>query len=183
LSKRAVFIDRDDTLIRDRVYLNDPEGVELIPGAAEAVRFLNSLGLPVIVISNQSGIARGLVEEENLRLIHERMCSLFKELGAIIDAIYYCPHYPGGAVEKFAYACDCRKPNPGMLIKAAEDFGLDLSTCFMVGDKPDDIEVIHRVGGKGIHVQTGKHRNLKQADFRAEDLEHAAAWIAKEVQK
>jgi D-glycero-D-manno-heptose 1,7-bisphosphate phosphatase len=178
LSKAAVFLDRDDTIIKDKSYLGDPDEIEILKGAAEAIRLLNSRNIPVIVITNQSGIARGIFDEERLRIIHERLRALLGEQGAKVDAIYYCPHLPGGIVKQYAIACTCRKPDTGMLLKAAHDFGLDLASCFMVGDKPEDIEVIHKVGGKGIFMQTGKHRNTGyRADFIAHDLLQAAQWI------
>jgi D-glycero-D-manno-heptose 1,7-bisphosphate phosphatase len=178
LSGKAVFLDRDDTLIRDRVYLSDPDGIELLPGAAEAVSLLNRAGIPVIIVTNQSGIARGLLDEERLALIHERLLSLLKEQGALIDAVYYCPHHPQGVVERFSTTCPCRKPAPGMLIQAAQDFGLDLPSCFMVGDKEEDIATIHGVGGKGILLKTGRPCSREQKpDFVAQDLIQAAQWI------
>lgn len=178
MSKAAVFLDRDDTIIRDKVYLSDPGGIEILEGAPEAIRLLNSWNIPVIVITNQSGIARGIFNEERLRAIHKRLLALLREKGATIDAIYYCPHLPEGSVEKYATACTCRKPDTGMLLQAAQDFGLDLSSCFMVGDKPEDIEVIHKVGGKGVFMQTGKKLDTKnKADFIAHDLIQAVQWI------
>jgi D-glycero-D-manno-heptose 1,7-bisphosphate phosphatase len=178
LSKAAVFLDRDDTIIKDKSYLSDPDEIEILKGAAEAIRLLNSRNIPVIVITNQSGIARGIFDEERLRIIHERLLALLGEQGAKVDAIYYCPHLPEGTVEKYAVACTCRKPNTGMFLQAADDFGLDLSLCFMVGDKPEDIEVIHKVGGKGVFMQTEKYRNSGyQADFTAYDLIQAVQWI------
>lgn len=184
MSKSAVFLDRDDTIIRDKRYLSDPDGIEILDGSAEAIRLLNGRGLPVIIVTNQSGIARGLFDEERLRLIHERLLALLGEQGARIDAIYYCPHLPEGVVERYAVACSCRKPDTGMLLKAAHDFGLDLSSCFMVGDKPEDIELIHKVGGKGVLMQTEKYHDTGSlADFIAHDLIQAAQWILSTMRK
>jgi len=181
LLKRAVFLDRDDTIIKDKSYLSDPDGIEILPRAAESIRLLNDHGLPVIMITNQSGIARGIFTEERLHAIHKRLLSLLGDQGAKIDAIYYCPHHPEGTVKGLAVSCSCRKPNPGMLLQAAKDFGLDLPASFMIGDKPDDIEVIHKVGGKGVLVQTGNHHDMEHADFIAEDLLQAAEWVLKEI--
>ncbi len=184
MSKAAVFLDRDDTIIRDKGYLSDPEGIEILAGVPEAIRILNSRSIPVIVITNQSGIARGFFDEETLRTIHKRLLALLREQGAVIDAIYYCPHLSEGAVRKYAIACTCRKPDTGMLIQAARDFGLDLPSCFMVGDKPEDIEVIHRVGGKGVFMSTGKHHDTgHRADFIAHDLIQATQWILSTMRK
>lgn len=178
MSKRAVFLDRDDTIIRDKVYLSDPGGVELLPDAAKAVRVLNDRQVPVIVVTNQSGIARGIFDEERLSVIHKRLMILFAEQGARIDAIYYCPHHPQGVVGRYAVSCLCRKPKPGMLLQAKKDFGLDLCASFMIGDKPEDIEAMHEAGGRGVLIRTVKNRESRhEADFVAKDLMTAVEWI------
>lgn len=176
----GVFLDRDDTIIRDVPYLNDPGLIEILPGAAEAVRRLNERKLPVIIITNQSGIARGLLDEKILATIHERLIALLHEQGAMIDAVYYCPHHPEGMVDAYRQACDCRKPSPGMLLKAAQDFGLDLPRCYLVGDKAIDIETIHRVGGKGILIRSTVDPTVP-ADHTAPDLREAAGWIIRDA--
>jgi D-glycero-D-manno-heptose 1,7-bisphosphate phosphatase len=184
LSKRAVFLDRDGTIIPDRHYLDDPEGVELLPSAAEAIRMLNGSRIPAIVVTNQSGIARGLFDERQLELIHERLAELLSERGAAIDRIYFCPHHPRGTVERYAISCTCRKPEPGLLKEAARDFGLDLAACYMVGDKPLDMETIHRVGGKGILVGAEPVQGAgEKPDFRARDLFEAIRWILRDMEK
>ncbi len=185
MSGRAVFLDRDDTIIRDRHYLADPDGVELMPGAAEAVRLLNLHRIPAIVVTNQSGIARGLFSEHRLELIHLRLTELLAKHHAILDAIYYCPHHPQGSVERYSIACTCRKPEPGLLMKAAQDFGLDLAGCYMVGDKLEDMETIHRVRGKGVLIgeeNTGETES-GGPDHRAQNLFEAVQWILKDMKK
>lgn len=182
---RAVFLDRDDTIIRDRHYLADPDGVELMPGAAEAVRLLNRRRVPAIVVTNQSGIARGLFSERRLELIHQRLTGLLAERHAVVDAIYYCPHHPQGSIEKYSFPCTCRKPEPGLLMKAAQDFGLDLASCYMVGDKLEDVETIHRVRGKGvlIGVEYTGETGPGGPDHRAQSLFEAVQWILKDMKK
>ena len=180
----AVFLDRDDTIIRDTGYLSDPNGIDILPGAAEAIRVLNKSGIPAIIITNQSGIARGFFKEETLEAIHKRITTLLAGQGARIDAIYYCPHHPDGIREEYRLACTCRKPQPGLLLRAAQDFGLDLTHCYLVGDKPIDIETIHKVGGKGILVGTEKDMALKtKADFMAANLKDAVHWILKDMKR
>jgi D-glycero-D-manno-heptose 1,7-bisphosphate phosphatase len=173
-----VFLDRDDTIIRDRVYLSDPDGVELLPGAPEGIRLLNEAGVPAILITNQSGIARGLFDEARLGEIHHRLLEELAGRGARIDAIYYCPHHPEGKVPELTKVCGCRKPAPGMLLKAARDFGLDLRSCFMIGDKTEDVLTIRGVGGRGVLVDAGKPVSGNvEPDFVARDLVRAVRWI------
>lgn len=180
----GVFLDRDDTIIRDRVYLSDPDGVEILPGAAEAIQTLNRKGIPVIMVTNQSGIARGIFDMDALNRIHHRLTALMAQRDARIDAIYFCPHHPEGTREEYRVSCSCRKPEPGMLREAAEAFGLDLVLCYMVGDKPDDIEAIHRVGGKGILINTGTGIAMAvKPEFVARDMPDAVRWILEDMQR
>ena len=180
----AVFLDRDETIIRDPGYLSDPNGIDILPGAAEAIRVLNESGIPAIIITNQSGIARGFFKEETLEAIHKRLTTLLAGQGARIDAIYYCPHHIDGIREEYRVACTCRKPQPGLLLRAAEDFGLDLMHCYLVGDKPIDIETIHKVGGKGILLRTGENMALKAIpDFMAASIKDAVNWILKDMKR
>ncbi len=185
MSGKAVFLDRDDTIIRDRHYLADPDGVELMPGAAEAIRLLNLHRIPAIVVTNQSGIARGLFSERRLELIHLRLTELLAAHQAVLDAIYYCPHHPQGSVERYSIPCTCRKPEPGLLMKAAQDFGLDLARCYMVGDKLKDMETIHRVRGMGVLIGEENTGETEPAgpDHRAQNLFEAVQWILKDMKK
>jgi D-glycero-D-manno-heptose 1,7-bisphosphate phosphatase len=178
--KTAVFLDRDDTIIRDVPYLNDPQAIIILPGVAEAIRSLNEAHLPVIMITNQSGIARGYLTEEILSTIHDRLTTLLGARGAMIDAIYYCPHHPEGTVAAYRMDCACRKPAPGMLLRAALDFGLDLARCYLVGDKDIDIQTIHQVGGRGVLIAP-KPDPAIQADHKASDLKDAIAWILEDM--
>lgn len=180
--KIGVFLDRDDTVIKDKVYLKNPDEIEILPGVPEAIKQLNDKGIPVIIISNQSGIARGHFDEARLAEIHGRLLSMLAGHGATIDGIYYCPHHPEGIVEAYRRVCNCRKPSPGMLYKAAGDFELDLSKCYMVGDSLIDVETIHRVGGKGIIIERGSgHLGENIAEYTAKDPEDAVQWILKDI--
>jgi len=182
--RRAVFLDRDDTLIRDTGYLSDPDDIDILPGAAEGLCALNRAGVPAIVVTNQSGIARGLLDEKTLHVIHARLLKLLKMQGARFDALYYCPHHPQGIVEQYRMTCPCRKPEPGMLLQAARDFGLDLTTCFLVGDQGRDMEAIHRVGGTGVLIATGKEIVLERGpEYVAGDLQDAVRWILEDAEE
>lgn len=143
--RKGAFFDRDGTLIEDVGYLGDPDGVRLISGVPELVRAFNNAGWVVVVASNQSGIARGLYGEAELRLVNEKVARLLQdECGSRVDAWYHCPHHPD-----FTGECDCRKPKPGMLLKASCELGIDLSRSFMFGDKPKDLESGRRAGCAG----------------------------------
>jgi D-glycero-D-manno-heptose 1,7-bisphosphate phosphatase len=175
LSGTGVFLDRDDTIIKDVPYLSDPEKVELMPGAAEAIRMLNLNGIPALIITNQSGIARGLFDEKALKAVHERLTAILAENSARIDGIFFCPHYPDGMVRKYAVRCSCRKPETGLLEMAASDFSLKLSRCYFIGDKKSDMQAIHRVGGKGVLI--GKRPDKVKSDHDAKDILDAVNWI------
>jgi len=178
LPQIAVFLDRDDTLIVDKPYLNDPAGIEFTPNAVAAVRRLNAAGIPAILITNQSGLARGLINAEQLEAVHARLNELLAAGGAHLDAIYFCPHHKDGVVAAYAIDCDCRKPKPGLLLEAARDFELDLKCCYLVGDKPDDIKAIHAVGGQAVQVGA---RDQLSPDYRASDLLDAINWIIEDI--
>jgi D-glycero-D-manno-heptose 1,7-bisphosphate phosphatase len=172
----GVFLDRDGTINQEVAYLSDPEAIALIPGASRAIRLINHLGLWAVVVSNQSGVARGYFPASVVEEMNERLRSLLGLAGASLDGVYYCPHHPDAG-------CPCRKPEPGMLQRAAEDLGIALPASYMVGDKADDIKAIHRVGGKGILVLTGYGKEQLGAwtegppDFVAQDLLEATYWI------
>jgi D-glycero-D-manno-heptose 1,7-bisphosphate phosphatase len=153
--RKAVFLDRDGTLIRERGYLKDPGRVELEAGAAEAVRRLNRYGFAVAVVSNQSGVARGFFTEEDVAAVHRKIEGLLAPCGARLDGVYYCPHHPEGVVEAYRQACACRKPAAGMLVRAAGELGVDLAGSYMIGDKLTDMEAARREGLCGILVRTG----------------------------
>lgn len=183
---QAVFIDRDGTLNEEVGYLNHPQRLCLIPGSAEAVRKLNASGLRAVVATNQSGVAKGYLSESLLQDLHEELIRQLKAEGAFIDGIYVCTHHPTEGGPPFRRECDCRKPKPGLLLRAAADLHLDLSRSFVVGDKISDVEVAHRVGARGVLVLTGY--GLGERDFRrrlwpatpdhiAENLLDAVGWI------
>lgn len=148
--RRAAFIDRDGTLIEECGDLGDPAGVALIPGSADAVQRLQTAGLKVVLVTNQSGIAKGLFSFEDYRAVHARLEELLAERGVRLDAAYMCPHHPdvGGA-------CGCRKPAEGMYRQAEADLGVDLSRSFYIGDRWRDVAVTESIGGTPFLVRTG----------------------------
>jgi len=155
-SATALFLDRDGVLIEEVEYLARPERVRLISGGAAAVRRANDAGWKVVVVSNQSGVARGLFPESVLPEIHSVISEkLLAEAGAVIDGFYYCPHHPTEGVGAYRIGCDCRKPKPGMLLKASIELGIDPSKSWMIGDRLTDLQAGAVAGCRTILVQTG----------------------------
>jgi D-glycero-D-manno-heptose 1,7-bisphosphate phosphatase len=175
LAKPAVFVDRDNTLIRDPGYLRDPGQVHLLTGVPEALQRLRSAGHPVIVVSNQSGVARGFLTEEDVAAIHHRMQALLAERGAAVDAIYYCPYLDGVEAVRAEYRVDSdlRKPKPGMLLLAAREHHIDLARSWMIGDSERDIVAGHAAGCRSILVCPNGRPESTTADHVARDLSAA----------
>ena len=184
MAKFAVFLDRDGTITEEMGYLKESEKLRLIPRSGEAIRSLNERGILAIVVSNQSGVARGYFTKEAVKKIHSKLKRLLKKEGAYLDEIYYCPHHPKFGSPKYKKNCNCRKPKPGMLLKAAKKFNLNLKKCYVIGDKVEDIKLAQNVGAKGILVLTGYGRRSKSKkinlDHIAKDLYQAVKWILKE---
>jgi len=178
----AVFLDRDGTIAEEVGYLDHLSRFRMFPFVGQAIRQFNGAKLPVVVITNQSGVARGYFPESLITAVHELMTTQLAKEGAHVDALYYCPH-------KEADACACRKPRPGMLESAAREHGLDLRRSFVVGDRYGDIELAHGVGARAILVRTGYGGGQMQRDsanwpaqpdFVAENLAEAADWILRQ---
>jgi D-glycero-D-manno-heptose 1,7-bisphosphate phosphatase len=159
MAQRAVFLDRDNTIIDDPGYLNDPDAVRLLPGAADAIRRLNDAGYAVVVATNQSGVARGRITERQLADVHERVRELLLEQGARLDAIYYCPYLAGveASVPRFRKDSALRKPKPGMLLRAASEMDLALPASWMVGDSARDVQAGRRAGCRTVLLTGGEH--------------------------
>lgn len=185
MSRPAVFLDRDGTIIREAEYLADPNGVEILAGSAPGIRALRAAGYLIVVTSNQSGVARGYFDEETVRRVNGRMCELLAAEQAAPDAVYYCPHYVQGSVPAYAVACDCRKPGPGMLRAAARDWDIDLSASWVIGDKRADVDFGRGNGLRAALVLTGYGAKTqaegfaagREPDVIAGDLAAAAAEI------
>jgi D,D-heptose 1,7-bisphosphate phosphatase len=179
-----VFLDRDGTLLEEANYVAELDRLIFFPFAIDAVRLLNRAGFAVVVVTNQAGIARGIVEESFVAKAHAVMTERLAEGGARVDGYYYCPHHPQGIVEQYRRVCDCRKPQPGMLTRAADDLGLDLTASVVVGDKLQDVEAGRAVGARGVLVRTGYGRKQEalpnrrvQPDAIADNLVGAVSWI------
>ena len=182
--KPGVFLDRDGTLLEEAGYLDRLERLVFFPFAIDAVRLLNRGGFAVIVMTNQSGVGRGMYGEDFVIRAHEVMAQRMAEGGARIDGFYYCPHHPTAEIERYRMDCDCRKPGPGMLRQAAADLSLDLSRSYAVGDKWTDVEAGRAAGAQGILVRTGYGRSSEMAPRAGiepaavvDDLAAAAAWM------
>jgi D-glycero-D-manno-heptose 1,7-bisphosphate phosphatase len=165
-------------------YLSRPEQLCLLPGAAEAIRRLNERAIPVIVVTNQAGVARGYFSEQQVNLVHATLALMLEQLGARIDRFYYCPHHPTAGRFPYRVACDCRKPQPGMLLQAADELGLQLPACYAVGDKASDLEAGRRAACRTVLVRTGYGEQTWagwaedfQPDYVAADLAGAVEWI------
>lgn len=186
MSRPVVFVDRDGTLIEERGYLAEPDGVRLLAGAASALARLREAGWAVVVLSNQSGVARGYFGLAAVERVHRRLRELLAEAGATIDGIYYCPHLPAAAGSPFGGVCLCRKPYPGMAIEAASVLDLDLARAMVVGDKHDDMGLANQLGVPGVLVRTGFGRDSEfrlgrpgapKAAMVVPNLETAVDWI------
>ncbi len=151
----GVFLDRDGTLIEEVGYLDRPERVELFPYATDAIRALNRARIPIIIVTNQSGISRGFFTNEVVDEVHDHIAKLLARGGAHIDAYYYCPHHPDGRVPEYAIRCECRKPGRGLVDRAARELGIVPEQSFTVGDRWVDVGLARSIGGKGVLVRTG----------------------------
>lgn len=186
----AVFMDRDGCLIEEMGYLNHPSRVRLLPRTPAAVAQLNQAGVPAVMATNQAGIARDYFSEETLHAINAEVERQLGDHGAHLDALYVCVHHPTAGHPPYRAACDCRKPKPGLLIRAAADMNLDLTRSVMIGDKPSDIAAGQAAGAAGVLVLTGygrgeweyrRHEWAIKPDHVAEDLFDAVEWALARV--
>lgn len=177
LNEIGLILDRDGTINVEVDFLKDPDEIQLIPGAARAIREANEVGIKTCVVSNQSGIARGILSESQLDVVHQRLLEVLSQEGAHIDRIYYCPHHPDFGAPPYRKVCTCRKPNTGMLLMASQELGIILEKSFVVGDRCCDIQSGKQVGCGTVLVLTGYgEKELKQcegntqADYVAKNL-------------
>jgi len=188
----AVFLDRDGTINEEVGYLDSLDKLKIIPNAYEAIHLINISGMRTIVVTNQSGVARGFFNEKLVRKTHKIIQADLLQKKAIIDKFYYCPHHPTEGKGIYLQNCNCRKPLPGMLLQAAHDLNIELANSYMIGDTYRDMEAAKKVGVKGILVKTGYGREELQdigadvagadskPDFVAEDILEAVKWIMKD---
>lgn len=179
---KAVFLDRDGTIVEDTGYLHEISKVRFLPRASLAIKLLRENGFKVIIITNQAGVARGYFTEERVQEINSYIQARLAEQGAPIDMIYYCPHHIEGVVEEYRQECYSRKPNPGMIEQAVRELGIDLAGSFVIGDKPSDIEAGHRAGCLSILLADGVPADRDQeikviSDHTAPDLYEAVQWL------
>jgi D-glycero-D-manno-heptose 1,7-bisphosphate phosphatase len=186
VSRAAIFLDRDGTICEEVGYVNHLSRSRLLPGSLEAIRLINQAGLLAVVTTNQSGVARGYFSEDLVEAVHAQLLSTVSAGGARLDAIYHCPHHPSEGSPPWRAACDCRKPKPGMILRAAREHGIDLAGSYVVGDSVVDIEAGAAAGLPGVLVLTGygrgllehqKHRFKTEPAHAAEDLLGAVHFI------
>lgn len=185
--RAAIFLDKDGTLLVDEPYNVDPTKMRPAPGFAEGLGKLAVLRLPLIVVSNQPGIALGKFSTADLNRMQEQLRDFFLDAGATLDAFYYCPHHPGGIVPRYSYVCGCRKPAPGLLLAAARRHGIDLSHSWMIGDILDDVEAGRRAGCETVLIDNGNETQWRMnrwriPQHRVKDFAAAAHLVAKAMQ-
>jgi D,D-heptose 1,7-bisphosphate phosphatase len=182
---KAIFLDKDGTLVDDIPYNVDPQRIALSEGAGDALRIFSSLGYQLFVVSNQSGIARGYFSEADLQPVERKLAELFNDERVELSGFYYCPHHPEGVVKTYAIECDCRKPAPGMLMQAAWEHHIELPASWMIGDILHDVEAGKRAGCRTILIDNGNetewHTSIQRApDFVVDNLLEAARIVAEQ---
>ncbi|MBM4310990.1 MAG: HAD family hydrolase [Deltaproteobacteria bacterium] len=184
--KPAVFLDRDGTVNVDVGYLCHPDQITLLSRAVEGLHLLRDCSLALVIITNQAGVARGLIPPGQLPVIQRAFLRLMRAHAIPVAGYYACPHHPEGSVAEYRRACDCRKPAPGLVLQAARELDLDVQRSYVIGDKPSDVQLAHNTGATGILVLTGegrKHLENYPPGFTpphmvCDDLYEAAKWIA-----
>lgn len=186
----VIFLDRDGTVTDEVGYINHISRAKIYPYAPEAIRLLKSTGLPVIIVTNQSGVGRGYFTEEIVNQVHRMVQDALQAAGTSVDAFYFCPHHPSAAIEKYRQQCGCRKPGTGMPEQAAEQFGIDLAASYVVGDTYRDMQMGFNIGARTILLMTGYGRGEyeyrrqswpRMPDLIAENLLEAARLVLEEL--
>ena len=184
--KPAVFLDRDGTINEQMGYINHLSRIHLLPKATEAIRLLNKHGILAIVVSNQSGIARGYFPMELVESVNARMCASLEEADAKIDGVFYCPHHKNGVIPDYSIDCECRKPKTGLIERACKEFDIDMSKSYVIGDQCSDMELAHRAHLGSVLVKTGYGlgeieyvlpKEAQKPAYIAEDILDGVTWI------
>lgn len=186
---KAAFVDRDGTLIAEKDFLTKEEDIEILPHATDAIKLLRELGYLVVVVSNQSGVARGHLTEQRVFEINEEVFRRLEEHDARPDLFFYCPHHPDGTVDEYRLECECRKPAPGMIKMAQQIVDIDIANSVSIGDKLSDVQLCQNLGGRGILVLTGYGTSERdriessgiRPDFIADTVFDAALWLEKSL--
>lgn len=183
INQKCVFLDRDGVINVHDGYCTDPKSFILLEGVPEAIKLLNENNYLVVVASNQGAIARGLLTEQTLYEIHNKMKAQLAGHDAFVDAIYYCPHHPDGRIKELAFRCNCRKPMPGMLLEAAAKFNIDFSKSWLVGDSSSDVLAGQAVGVKTIKLPTTETTSDKSCNpnYKCKNLLEAVHYILLEM--
>lgn len=184
--RRAVFLDRDGTMLEEGNYVDRLDRLIFFPYTIDAIRMLNDERFAVVVVTNQSGVARGMYPESFVAAAHQHIDERLRAGGARVDGYYYCPHHPEGSVAELRRDCECRKPRPGQLLQAAKDLNLDLPQSFIVGDRWKDIEAGRAVGTRAVLVRTGygreaEHEKPTDDTLVVDNLIQAVAWILRQA--
>ncbi len=169
MNRQAIFLDKDGTLIEDEPYNVDPQRIRLTAGAEAALRALHAAGYRLVVVSNQSGVARGYFQEEELLPVRDRIAELLERADARLAGFYYCPHLPEAPIARYARLCACRKPAPGLLFRAATELGVDLARSWLVGDILDDVEAGRRAGCRTVLLDNGGETEWRRSPLRTPD--------------
>jgi D-glycero-D-manno-heptose 1,7-bisphosphate phosphatase len=180
---RAVFLDRDGTINEEVGYLKHFDDLRLFPFTAKAVGMIREAGMKAVVVSNQSGVARGFFDEDFVTALHERINAILSQEGTGIDRFYFCPHHPTEGLGEYVRDCHCRKPKTGMLLQASKELDIDLSRSYMVGDTERDLETARNAGVTGVLVRTGYGKDIENTEgvaYVAADLLDAVNWILKD---
>jgi D-glycero-D-manno-heptose 1,7-bisphosphate phosphatase len=179
MRRRAVFMDRDGTISEEVGYVNHPSRYRVFPYSARAVRLLNETGWLAILVTNQAGVARGYFTEEMIGAVHDVLKQELERGGARLDAIYYCAHHPSVGEPPYRIDCDCRKPKPGLLQRAAADFGIDLAQSWMIGDRYGDIELAHNAGVRSAFLMSGYGRG--EWEYQRASWKHEPEMVAEDL--
>jgi D,D-heptose 1,7-bisphosphate phosphatase len=170
--KKCVFLDRDGNINVEKDYLYKIEDFEFIDGAKEAIKIFNNLGYLVVIVTNQSGVARGYYTEKSVRELHDHLKKEVKAIGGHVDGFYYCPHHPKKGIGEYKKKCECRKPESGMFLQAKKELNIDFNNSIMIGDKFSDVEAGERLGMRSILVKTGHGlEELKTKEAKCEVAE------------